>query len=52
MAVPCGMNTVLGTPWRQYRQLAEDNFVLQTFTGFIELDGSKALRQVRRFYTA
>lgn len=52
MAVPCGMNTVLGTPWRQYRQLAEDNFVLQTFAGFIELDGSKALRQVRRFYTA
>lgn len=52
MAVPFGMNTVLGTPWRNYQSLPADNFVLQTFTGFIELDGSKALRQVRRFYTA
>jgi 5-methyltetrahydrofolate--homocysteine methyltransferase len=51
-AVPCGMNTVLGTPWRNYRPLAADNFVLETFTGFLDLTGSKALRQVRRFYAS
>lgn len=52
LAVPCGMNTVLGTPWRNYRPLAEDNLVMETFKGFLDLSGSKALRQVRRFYTA
>lgn len=52
MAVPNGMNTVLGTPWRNYQSLPEDNFVLQTFAEFLELSGSKALRQVRRFYTS
>ena len=52
LAVPSGMNTVLGTPWREYQSLPEDSFVLQTFTGFLDLTGSKALRQVRRFYTS
>ena len=52
LAVPCGMNTVLGTPWRNYQPLPEDNFVLETFRNFIELTGSNALRQVRRFYKA
>jgi 5-methyltetrahydrofolate--homocysteine methyltransferase len=50
LAVPYGMNTVLGTPWRQYQPLPADNYVLETFRDFIELTGSKALRQVRRFY--
>jgi 5-methyltetrahydrofolate--homocysteine methyltransferase len=52
LAVPCGMNTVLGTPWRDYKPLADDNFVLDTFRSFIDLTGSNALRQVRRFYKA
>lgn len=52
LAVPYGMNTVLGTPWRGYKPLDEDNFVLNTLKDFIELTGSKALRQVRRFYKA
>jgi len=52
LAVPYGMNTVLGTPWRDYQPLPEDNFVLETFRNFIELTGSNALRQVRRFYKA
>ncbi len=52
LAVPYGMNTVLGTPWRGYRPLGTDNYVLQTLKEFIELEGSKALRQVRRFYKA
>jgi 5-methyltetrahydrofolate--homocysteine methyltransferase len=50
LAVPYGMNTVLGTPWKTYQALPEDNFVLETFRNFIELSGSNALRQVRRFY--
>ncbi len=52
IAVPYGMNTVLGTPWRAYKPLDDDNFVLNTFKGFIGLTGSNALRQVRRFYKA
>ena len=50
LAVPYGMNTVLGTPWRSYQPLPADNYVLETFRSFIELSGSSALRQVRRFY--
>ena len=50
LAVPYGMNTVLGTPWRNYQSLPEDNFVLDTFRNFIDLSGSSALRQVRKFY--
>ncbi|MDD2735449.1 MAG: dihydropteroate synthase [Desulfuromonadaceae bacterium] len=52
MAVPYGMNTILGTPWKNYKTLPEDNFVLNTFRDFIDLTGSKALKQVRRFYKA
>lgn len=52
MAVPYGMNTVLGTPWKNYQPLPEDNFVLRTLHDFIGLSGSNALRQVRRFYRA
>ena len=50
IAVQTGMNTVLGTPWKKYRPLPEDDYVMQTFREFIELTGSKALRQVRKFY--
>ncbi len=52
LAVPSGMNTVLGTPWRAYKPLDDENFVLNTFKGFIDLTGSNALRQVRKFYKA
>lgn len=52
LAVPCGMNTVLGTPWRAYRPLPEDNFILAVFRNFLDTSGSNALRQVRRFYRA
>lgn len=52
LAVPFGMNTVLGTPWRNYQPLPSDNYVLDAFRNFIEMTGSNALRQVRRFYKA
>jgi 5-methyltetrahydrofolate--homocysteine methyltransferase len=52
LAVPLGMNTVLGTPWRGYEPLPERNFVLETLREFLDMTGSRALRQVRRFYKA
>ena len=52
LAVPHGMNTVLGTPWRSYKPLPDDNFVFDTFSKFLDTTGSNALRQVRRFYRA
>ena len=50
LAVPRGFDTVLGTPWRQYRPLAEDSYVLQAYRAFLSSRGSNALRAVRKFY--
>lgn len=52
IAVPHGFDTVLGTPWRNYRPLPEDNYVLQAYRNFLEQTGSNALRAVRKFYKA
>lgn len=52
IAVPHGFDTVLGTPWRDYHPLPEDNYVLQTYRNFLEQKGSNALRAVRKFYKA
>jgi 5-methyltetrahydrofolate--homocysteine methyltransferase len=52
ITVPLGFDTVLGTPWRGYEQLPEDNYVLTTYRNFLEQNGSNALRAVRKFYKA
>ncbi|MBM5811682.1 MAG: dihydropteroate synthase DHPS [Gammaproteobacteria bacterium] len=52
LTVPYGFDTVLGTPWRGYAPLPEDNSVLQAYRYFLEQTGSNALRAVRRFYRA
>lgn len=52
LAHPLGMDMVLGTPWRGFQMLAEDNFVLSAFRNFLEQSGSNALRAVRKFYKA
>src|ERR1019366_3469567 len=52
LAVPNGFDTVLGTPWRGYHPLHEDNYVLTTYKNFLEQSGSNALRAVRKFYKA
>lgn len=52
LAVPYGFDTVLGTPWKKYELLPEDNFVLQEFRQIVELKGLDALRRVRRLYKA
>src|ERR1019366_9914104 len=44
LAVPYGFDTVLGTPWRGYHPLPEDNSVLSTYKNFLEQSGSNALR--------
>jgi 5-methyltetrahydrofolate--homocysteine methyltransferase len=52
LAVPYGFDTVLGTPWRGYAPLAEDNYVLKAYKNFLEQTGSNALRAVRKLYKA
>lgn len=52
LAVPHGFDTVLGTPWRGYEPLPEDNYVLNAYRHFLEQSGSNALRAVRKFYKA
>lgn len=52
LTVPHGFDYVLGTPWRGYESLPEDNYVLTTYRNFLEQSGSNALRAVRLFYKA
>ncbi|MFO1114546.1 MAG: dihydropteroate synthase [Beijerinckiaceae bacterium] len=52
IANPAGFDTVLGTPWRGYHPLPEDNYVLTAYRNFLEQTGSNALRAVRKFYKA
>ena len=43
---------MLGTPWRGYAPLPEDNYVLKAYRNFLEQTGSNALRAVRKLYKA
>src|SRR5664279_1248785 len=52
LAVPLGFDAVLATPWRPYRPLPDDNYVLVAYKNFLEQSGSNALRAVRKFYKA
>ncbi len=52
IAYPKGFDAVLGTPWRAYHPLPEDNYVLVAYRNFLEQTGSNALRAVRKFYKA
>jgi 5-methyltetrahydrofolate--homocysteine methyltransferase len=52
LTVPHGFDYVLGTPWRGYRPLADDHYVLSTYRSFLEQTGSNAMRAVRKFYRA
>ena len=46
LAVPYGFDTILGTPWKNYRLLEEDDPILQTFREIISLTGRDALRRM------
>jgi 5-methyltetrahydrofolate--homocysteine methyltransferase len=50
LAVPNGFDMVLATPWRAYELLPDDNTVLAHFKGIVALDGTDALRRVRKMY--
>lgn len=50
--VPYGLDTILGTPSRDYRILADDDFVLQGFRRTIAADGFDALMSLRDLYAA
>ena len=52
LAVPYGLDTVMGTPWRNYHPLPEDSHVMKTYRAFLEQTGTNALRVVRKFYRA
>lgn len=50
VAMPLGFDTVLGTPWRGYALLPEDNFVLRQFREIIALKDYDALLSVVKLY--
>lgn len=50
VAVPLGFDTILGTPWNDFRILPEDNQVLKTFQEVIELKGLDAMRRLRQLW--
>jgi 5-methyltetrahydrofolate--homocysteine methyltransferase len=46
LAVPRGFDTILGTPWNNFRMLPDDNVVLQALRDFTELKGLTAIRRL------
>lgn len=52
MANPLGFDFLLGTPWKEYGPLPEDNYVYKIFTEVLGLSGIEALRCIRKFYKA
>jgi cobalamin-dependent methionine synthase I len=51
-AMPLGLDTILGTPGREYQILPEDNFVLRGFRETIAADGFESLLCLRKLYQA
>jgi 5-methyltetrahydrofolate--homocysteine methyltransferase len=52
LAMPRGLDTILGTPGREYQFLPDDDFVLRGFREAIELEGFETLLRVRELYQA
>ncbi len=52
LTAPMGFAAILGTPWKKYAPLGEDNYVMKAYKHFLEQSGSSALRAVRKFYKA
>jgi cobalamin-dependent methionine synthase I len=50
VAVPLGFDTILGTPWNDFRILPADNEVLETFRDVIDLQGIDAMRRLRQLW--
>ena len=50
LAMPKGLDTILGTPGRDYQILPPDDFVLRGFQEAIARDGFETLDRVRELY--
>jgi cobalamin-dependent methionine synthase I len=48
--MPYGLDTILGTPGRDYRILPEDNFVLKGFDEAISLGGFESIMRIQKLY--
>ena len=50
LAMPHGLDTILGTPGRDYQLLPEDDFVLRGFQEAVALEGFDTLLKLRELY--
>lgn len=50
VAVPLGLDTVLGTPWNDFRILPDDHIVLRAFKEVIDSKGLDAMRRLRKLW--
>jgi cobalamin-dependent methionine synthase I len=50
LAVPLGFDTIMGTPWNDFRTLSDDHIVLQTLKDFTQLTGLPAMRRLRQLW--
>lgn len=50
MAMPCGLDVILGTPGRDYRMLPDDDFVMRSVREAIGLDGFDTLERIQQLY--
>jgi len=50
LAVPLGFDTIMGTPWNDFRSLPDDHVVLQTLKDFTQLKGLNAMRRLRQLW--
>lgn len=50
LTVPYGLDTIIGTPWKDYSALPEGHPVLLGLQEIIELKGFDALRRLRKLY--
>jgi cobalamin-dependent methionine synthase I len=50
MAMPLGLDTILGTPGRDYQILDEDNFVYRGFREAVECSGFDILVRTQQLY--
>ncbi|HBE04226.1 MAG TPA: dihydropteroate synthase DHPS [Spirochaetia bacterium] len=48
--VPFGLDTIIGTPGREYKNLPENDFVLQGFNEALKLDGIEAVMRIQKLY--
>jgi 5-methyltetrahydrofolate--homocysteine methyltransferase len=51
LTVPFGLDTILGTPGRQYQILDDNDFILRTVREAIYTEGFEALLKVQELYT-